>query len=603
MSYVSRYAGMTPDEIEASLYEDIAAAVQRRYSLLPDDGIMKRVRAEWAALRSSGTVLEVAALYELTCRLKERGFPFWLCGACGSSFIFYLLGMTSGNPLPPHYYCPQCRQVSWADSQADGFDLPENRVCESDGILLLGDGHNIPWQTLWSGGPLPDCRYEMRLAGPAYEELLPFLKNHWLRLLNPEARLVKPHPSIHAVRFSRLFLMFTIDPKDVSPDFFGTELNAACAAPALLDSEALIDPDRDGEGISIPAPDRFADLVYACGLCHSTGAWDDGAAFMVQRMGYTLSDLIAFRDDVFSYLLSHGFPEDEARQGMTQARKGRGFPRITGEMKAARDKWVLSRCASVQYLFPKAHAVEWILYRLKAAGVKTHFTTSYALLRRILCGAGVYLLAGGPGMGKTAFALYLAKKLAGEDQKRVAVFVPNGGRGTVTARGILPPPEENARGSVCVYDGGNLDAIEEQLRAGDGFDFAVIDPLRQLFPRKRMSAAQAAAVMERLRELAVSTGIPILAAAGLTRNPERRRDHRPRIADVPLMDGTLPYTEAVLLLYRDGYYDPEADPALACCDVQKYPGSVLRSVQLTWNRQRASFEDGIVLGGDPGGLG
>ncbi len=86
---------------------------------------------------------------------------------------------------------------------------------------------------------------------------------------------------------------------------------------------------------------------------------------MVERLDYTLSDLIAYRDDVFSYLLAHGFPEKDAWSGMDRVRTGRGLSVVTSEMERARDKWVLNRCKKVSYLFPKAHAVEYLLYRLQ----------------------------------------------------------------------------------------------------------------------------------------------------------------------------------------------------------------------------------------------
>lgn len=600
--FASPYANLTPEEIGASLREEISAALQRRYSLLPDPAAARRVEEEWAALQASQTVPEAAALYELTLWLRRRGFPFWLCGSCASSLIFYLLGMTSANPLPPHYYCPQCRQIHWAPHHADGFDLPERRICEEDGSPLQGDGHNIPWQALWSGEAdfLPDGQYQMRLSSAAYPALAPFLKNHWLRNLRPDGGAVEPYPNIRVLKLSCLSLVFTIDPEEAAPDFHNVELNASCVAPALADSEALMNPDRDAEtpaGTPLPAPRSFAELVYACGLLHSAGVWDRRSAFMVDQLGYSLPDLIAFRDDVFFYLQSHGLSSQEARRGMDQVRRGRGLPRVTEEMRVGRDKWVLDRCARAEYLFSKAHVAEWILYRLKAMGVRTCFSGSYALLRKVLEGGeGVFLLAGRSGMGKTAFALYLAEKMALEDGKRAALFVPPGGRDAITA---LLPPALLEESRVVVRDDltPDLSGAAESLRAQGGFDFLIIDPLQQLVRRKRPRAEHMAAVMERLRRLSGEAGAPILATSGLTRCPERRQDHFPRLSDVPLAEGVLPATEAVLLLYRASFYDPGADRDFALCDVQKYPGGVLNTIHLKWNAQRGAFEDGVNPGG------
>lgn len=595
-SFSSPYAGASPEEIESALREEVFAALQRRYSLLPDPEILRRVNDEWAALRASQTIPEAAALYELTLWLRRRGFPYWLCGSCGSSLLFYLLGMTSANPLPPHYYCPQCRQVHWVPYRFDGFDLPERRVCEEDGAPLLGDGHNIPWQSLWSGEGdfLPDGQYQMRLSSAAYPALSPFLKNHWLRGLRPGGGAAEPYPNVRVIKLSCLSLVFTIDPGEVSPDFHNVELNASCVAPALADSESLMNPDRDTEepGTPLPPPRSFAELVYSCGLLHSAGVWDRRAALMVNQLGYTLPDLIAFRDDVFFYLRSHGFDLPEARRGMDQVRRGRGLPRVTEEMRSAGDKWILSRCGSAEYLFSKAHVVEWILYRLKAAGIRTCVSSSYALLRKVLEGReGLFLLAGRPGMGKTAFALYLAEKLAAEDGKRVALFVPKGGGAALRARGAAE------RVTILEDLAGDLEHAGERLRAAGGFDFLMIDPLQQLSRRKQLRADQLAPILERLQRLSAEAGAPILLISSLTRCPERRQDHFPRLSDVPLAECLLPYTEAVLLLYREACYDPGADKSFALCDVQKYPAGVLNTIYLKWNEQRFAFEDEDNPGG------
>lgn len=596
--FASPYANLTPEEIGAALRDEISAALQRRYSLLPDPAVARRVEEEWAALQASQTVPEAAALYELTLWLRRRGFPYWLCGSCASSLLFYLLGMTSANPLPPHYYCPQCRQVHWAPYYADGFDLPERRICQEDGSPLQGDGHNIPWQSLWSGEGdfLPDGQYQMRLSSAAYPALAPFLKNHWLRDHRPDGAAVEPYPNIRVLKLSCLSLVFTIDPAEAAPDFHNVELNASCVAPALADSEALMNPDHDAEppGSPLPPARSFADLVYSCGLLHSAGVWDRRAAFMVDQLGYSLPDLIAFRDDVFFYLQAHGLPSREARRGMDQVRRGRGLPSAGAGLRAAGDKWVLDRCARVEYLFSKAHIVEWILYRLKAMGVRTCVSGSYALLRKVLEGGeGLFLLAGRSGAGKTAFALYLAEKLAAEDGKRVVLFVPRGGRDAILSKGLLSPALLEGS-QVAVRDDLPLDLshVPEDLRAQGGFDFIIIDPLQQLSRRKRLRADQMAAVMESLRRLSAEAGAPILVTSGLTRCPERRQDHFPRLSDVPLAEGVLPATEAVLLLYRPSCYDPEADRESALCDVQKYPGGVLNTIHLKWNPRRFAFEDG-----------
>lgn len=372
-----RYADMGVQEIERAFRDDIESALHRRYGLAPDPAIKERVREEWAAMEAAGDIGDVAALYELTIWLKERREPYWMRGTPGASLILYLLGITAGNPLPPHYYCPQCHAVRWISGCRDGFDLPPER-CENDGTLLCGDGHGIPWQTHWGYGREP--AYELDVPEPLLEPLGAFFQGHWLGRLRPGTGFVRRHADPDAdprfMKFSRLSINCVLDPGKISPDFYDIAPDASCIPNAAKVLESNLDA-MDGLDVGLRSrPVRtFADIIAKYGLAHSTGAWDRDARFMVDRLGYGLSDLIAYRDDVFSFLLSHGFPEEGAWDGMERVRLGRGSPIVTNEMSMARDKWVVDRCKRVKYLFPKAHAVEHVLYRLRAEGLRVECIT------------------------------------------------------------------------------------------------------------------------------------------------------------------------------------------------------------------------------------
>ena len=59
-----------------------------------------------------------------------------------------MTGITEVNPLPPHYRCPHCHHLEWADlnQYESGFDLPD-KVCPECGKPMIGDGQNIPFAT------------------------------------------------------------------------------------------------------------------------------------------------------------------------------------------------------------------------------------------------------------------------------------------------------------------------------------------------------------------------------------------------------------------------------------------------------------------------
>jgi DNA polymerase-3 subunit alpha (Gram-positive type) len=78
-------------------------------------------------------------------------------GSVGSSFVAYLLNITEVNPLPAHYRCPKCHYTDFNVDKPNGFDLPIKK-CPNCGCELIGDGHNIPFETFlgFRGEKTPD---------------------------------------------------------------------------------------------------------------------------------------------------------------------------------------------------------------------------------------------------------------------------------------------------------------------------------------------------------------------------------------------------------------------------------------------------------------
>lgn len=596
-----QYNGMTAEAVALSLGKTVAKVLRTRYGPTPDPAIIKRVREEWTAMEASGDIEDVAALYELTLWLKERREPYWMRGTPGASLILYLLGITTGNPLPPHYYCPQCHRVIWVPSYVDGFDLPPDRICEKDGSLLRGDGHNIPWQTHWGYGK--EMSYEFNVTEPLLEVLTAFFQGHWLAKLRPGMEFTRRHMDPDAdprfMKFSRFSINCLLDPSEVSPDFYDIVPDASCISNAAKTLRSHLDTmdDVDANLRSRPVH-TFADIIAKYGLVHSTGVWDKDAHFMVKRLGYSLADLIAYRDDVFSYLLSHGFLEKDALDGMDRVRLGRGLPIVTSEMSLARDKWVIDRCKRVKYLYPKAHAVEHVLYRLRAEGLRSMFITSYEVLLDAFGGghgANVVLLGGRPAMGKSTFAVYLAKRLSQISGMTVAVFVQDDGDKRVYKRNLSEETEETAsQGKVMVYEetGGGIDVIRERLKAAPA-DFVVLDLLKNIAGNciPGDGTEEKVAFMSGIRALADEMNIPVLVTSGLNRETDRRKEHKPRIEDIFQSADIVRYADTVMLLYRESYYDPAANQNNAMCIIAKHPCGVLKEISLLWDDERATWED------------
>ena len=122
--------------------------------------------------------------------------------------------------------------------------------------------------------------------------------------------------------------------------------------------------DEVVEDTNLPIPHTFSDLLAILGMLHGSGTLDESVMYMVETMGYSPSDMIVFRDDVYRYLRSHAWSEEDAWKGMERVRKGKELQNVTQEMKVAPDKWILDRCERAMYLPAKADIVERLFFRL-----------------------------------------------------------------------------------------------------------------------------------------------------------------------------------------------------------------------------------------------
>lgn len=363
----AKYAGLSAREIETALYCEVKSQLCQKYGEKPDCSIQRRVNAEWTAMEQSGVTLDVAALYELTIWLKKNQSPYWMRGHSGSSFILYLLEITTGNPLPAHLCCPKCKSVRWEPLYVDGLDIPQDYTCDKDGVPLITDGHNIPWQILWGFGGF-QATFDIDLPSDLYERFQETLCLHWLLKVKSDSKFHKE--TLRCLKLSNLSLMFTLKANTIAPEFYSRKFTATDQNYIVRHCEALICCSSENR-IETYEPHDVADVIAMFGLIHSTGVWDEITALMIDQLGCSLSDMIAFQDDIYQYLIDHDVLEKDAWQATRSVSMGRGLPFVVYGMMQARDKWVIARCEQVNYLFPKAHAVEYMLFKLKSGDVNS----------------------------------------------------------------------------------------------------------------------------------------------------------------------------------------------------------------------------------------
>ncbi len=155
-------------------------------------------------------------------------------------------------------------------------------------------------------------------------------------------------------------------------------------------------------------PTKFDFLVRISGYTHGTDVWLGNARDLITSKTTTVDGTIGCRDDIMIYLISCGLPEKRAFKIMESVRKGRGLPEGAEEemIKAGVPDWYIGSCKKIKYLFPKAHAVAYVMMAFRIAWFKVYyplaFYSAYFYRRSQKGGFDVNLMAKGMDVVKVS---------------------------------------------------------------------------------------------------------------------------------------------------------------------------------------------------------
>ena len=131
-------------------------------------------------------------------------------------------------------------------------------------------------------------------------------------------------------------------------------------------------------------PKTFAELVKISGLSHGTDVWNGNAKDLIDQGIVPFSEVIGCRDDIMVYLMYHGVEPIKAFKIMEFVRKGKASkePEQWAEyveiLKAAEiEPWFIESCRKIKYMFPKAHAVAYVINAFRLAYYKVHKPSVY----------------------------------------------------------------------------------------------------------------------------------------------------------------------------------------------------------------------------------
>ena len=120
-------------------------------------------------------------------------------------------------------------------------------------------------------------------------------------------------------------------------------------------------------------------MVRISGLSHGTDVWLNNAKDLIDAGKCTLKNVIGCRDDIMVYLMHKGLPAKLSFTIMESVRKGKGLkPEWEEEMaKYDLDPWYADSCKKIKYMFPKAHAVAYVMMAVRIAWFKVHHPLYY----------------------------------------------------------------------------------------------------------------------------------------------------------------------------------------------------------------------------------
>ena len=126
-------------------------------------------------------------------------------------------------------------------------------------------------------------------------------------------------------------------------------------------------------------PTTISELFRISGLSHGTNVWTNNAQELVRNNIASLKEVISTRDDIMTFLIQKGLENKKSFKIMETVRKGKLLAEETEAYmrKFNVPEWYIDSCRKIEYMFPKAHAVAYVLMSYRIAYFKVHFPEAF----------------------------------------------------------------------------------------------------------------------------------------------------------------------------------------------------------------------------------
>lgn len=238
------------------------------------------------------------------------------------------------------------------------------------------------------------------------------------------------------------------------------------------------------------------------------------------------------------------------------------------------------------------------------------------------------LLAARPGMGKTSFALNIARHVAVTCKRRVAFFslemtkeqlasrlLSTEGliEGTKLRTGkfnddewirLIEAGDVLSKAELYMDDtpGITVPEMKAKLRRLKKVDLVIIDYLQLMSSSRRIDnrVQEISEITRNLKILAKEFNVPVITLSQLSRASEQRAEHKPQLSDLRDSGSIEQDADIVLFLYREDYYKTtegakeDSDKNSGECIVAKNRHGETRSVPLHWQGEFMRFTSQVL---------
>ncbi|MGL5716545.1 MAG: hypothetical protein ACRCX2_26260 [Paraclostridium sp.] len=125
-------------------------------------------------------------------------------------------------------------------------------------------------------------------------------------------------------------------------------------------------------------PKNITDMIYFSGLTHGTAVYQGNVQRELILEGKPLHEVIPVRDIIFQQLTKkYNWDPAEAFAISESVRKGKGIAKWEKELRARCPQWYVDIMAQIAYLFPKAHALSYVMAAMRCYWYKLNRPTAF----------------------------------------------------------------------------------------------------------------------------------------------------------------------------------------------------------------------------------